>query len=112
YNKIYAQMQEVLSGLGAENNYVGTLEAEPSLEDVMAANEGKAYQRVVQRPMMVVAGDHATNDMAGDEEDSWKTILTEAGYEVVCVLEGLGQVPEIQQIYVEHAQAAVAQIAE
>ena len=112
YNKIYAQMQEVLSGLGAENYYVGTVEAEPSLEDVMAAIEGKGYQRVVLRPMMVVAGDHANNDMAGDEEDSWKTILTEAGYEVVCVLEGLGQVPEIQEIYVEHAQAAVAQAAE
>ena len=110
YNKVYAQMQGVLTQMGAENHYIGTVEAEPSLEDVMAAIEGKGYKRVVLRPMMVVAGDHANNDMAGDEEDSWKTILTEAGYEVVCVLEGLGQVPEIQQIYVEHAQAAVAQL--
>ena len=109
-NKVYAQMQGVLTQMGAENHYIGTVEAEPSLEDVMAAIEGKGYKRVVLRPMMVVAGDHANNDMAGDEEDSWKTILTEAGYEVVCVLEGLGQVPEIQQIYVEHAQAAVAQL--
>ncbi len=110
YNKVYAQMQGVLTQMGAENHYIGTVEAEPSLEDVMAAIEGKGYKRVVLRPMMVVAGDHANNDMAGDEEDSWKTVLTEAGYEVVCVLEGLGQVPEIQQIYVEHAQAAVAQL--
>ncbi len=110
YNKVYAQMQDVLAGMGAENYYIGTVEAEPSLEDVMAALEGKGYKRVVLRPMMGVAGDHANNDMAGDEEDSWKTILTEAGYEVECVLEGLGQVPEIQQIYVEHAQAAVAEI--
>ena len=110
YNKVYAQMQDVLESMNAENYYIGTVEAEPSLEDVMAALEGKGYKRVVLRPMMVVAGDHANNDMAGDEEDSWKTILTEAGYEVVCVLEGLGQVPEIQQLYVEHAQAAVAQL--
>ncbi|MBR3504292.1 MAG: sirohydrochlorin cobaltochelatase [Clostridia bacterium] len=112
YNKVYAQMQDVLTGKGAENYYVGTVEAEPSLEDVMETIADKGYTRVVLRPMMVVAGDHANNDMAGDEEDSWKTILTEAGYEVECVLEGLGQVPEIQQIYVEHAQAAVAQLAE
>ena len=112
YNKVYAQMQDVLTAKGAGNCYVGTVEAEPSLEDVMAAIEGKGYTRVVLRPMMVVAGDHANNDMAGDEEDSWKAILTEAGYEVECVLEGLGQVPEIQQIYVEHAQAALAQVEE
>lgn len=107
YNTIYARMQEIFDEMGAENWYVGTVEAEPTLEDVMAAIDGKGYKRVVLRPMMVVAGDHANNDMAGDEEDSWKTILTEAGYEVECVLEGLGQVPAIQEIYVEHAQAAV-----
>lgn len=112
YNKIYGEMQQVLSGLGAENTYVGTVEAAPSLEDVMAAIDGKGYKRVVLRPMMVVAGDHANNDMAGDEEDSWKAVLTEAGYEVECVLEGLGQVEGIQQIYVEHAQAAAAQTAQ
>ena len=109
YNRIYAQMQGVLAAKGAEHYYVGTVEAEPSLEDVMAAIQDKGYTRVVLRDMMVVAGDHANNDMAGDEEDSWKSVLTAAGYEVECVLEGLGQVPEIQAIYVEHAQAAVAQ---
>ena len=109
YNKIYAQMQEVLSGKGAENYYVGTVEAEPSVDDVLEAIQDKGYTRVVLRDMMVVCGDHANNDMAGDEEDSWKSIFTAAGYDVECVLEGLGQVPEIQQIYVEHAQAAVAE---
>ena len=112
YNKVYAQMQDVLAGMGAANYYIGTVEAEPSLEDVMAAMEGKGYKRVVLRPMMVVSGDHANNDMAGDEEDSWKSVLTGAGYEVKCVLEGLGQVPGIQEIYVEHAQAAAAQVGE
>ncbi|MDO4865053.1 MAG: sirohydrochlorin cobaltochelatase [Clostridia bacterium] len=110
YNKIYAQMQEVLTSKGAENYYVGTVEAAPSVDDVLEAIKDKGYTRVVLRDMMVVCGDHANNDMAGDEEDSWKSIFTAAGYEVECVLEGLGQVPEIQQIYVEHAQAAVAQV--
>ncbi|MCR5292653.1 MAG: sirohydrochlorin cobaltochelatase, partial [Eubacterium sp.] len=65
------------------------------------------YKKVVLRPMMVVAGDHANNDMAGDEDDSWKSVFEKEGYEVICVLEGLGQVPAIQQIYVDHAKQAV-----
>ena len=109
-NAVYARMQQLLADKGAENYYVGTVEAEPSVEDVLEAIEGKGYTKVVLRDMMVVCGDHANNDMAGDEEDSWKSIFTAAGYEVTCVLEGLGQVPEIQQIYVEHAQAAIAGI--
>ena len=108
-NAVYARMQGILADKGAANYYIGTVEAEPSVEDVLAAIDGKGYKRVVLRDMMVVCGDHANNDMAGDEEDSWKSIFTAAGYEVECVLEGLGQVPEIQQLYVEHAQAAVAQ---
>ena len=109
YNKVYAQMQEILTAKGAENYYIGTVEAAPSLDDVIAAIKDKGYTKVALRDMMVVCGDHANNDMAGDEEDSWKSILTAEGYEVTPVLEGLGQVPEIQQIYVEHAQAAVAE---
>ena len=108
-NRIYAEMQEKLAAKGAENYFIGTVEAEPSLEDVLAAIEGKGYGRVALRDMMVVCGDHANNDMAGDEEDSWKSVFASAGYDVVCVLEGLGQVAEIQKIYVEHALAAVQQ---
>ena len=106
-NEVYPQMQAALAEKGADNYYIGTVEAEPSLETVMAALAEKGYKKVVLRDMMVVCGDHANNDMAGDEADSWKSILTAAGYDVACVLEGLGQVPEIQQIYVEHAQEAV-----
>ena len=107
YNKVYAQMQDVLTSLGAENYYVGTVEAEPALEDVMEAIADKGYTRVVLRPMMVVAGDHANNDMAGDEEDSWKSIFEAAGYEVTCVIEGLGQLEEVQQLFVQHTQAVL-----
>ena len=107
-NGVYARMQALLTDKGAANYYIGTVEAEPSLDDVLAAIADKGYKRVVLRDMMVVCGDHANNDMAGDEEDSWKSCFTAAGYEVTCVMEGLGEVPEIRQIYVEHAQAAVA----
>ena len=107
-NKDYAQMQEVLAADGFENYYVGTVEATPSVEDILAAVQEKGtYKKVVLRPMMVVAGDHATNDMAGDEEDSWKTIFRNAGFEVTCVLEGLGQEYEVQKIYADHTQKAI-----
>lgn len=70
------------------------------------------YKRVVLRPLMIVAGDHANNDMAGDEEDSWKSVFQAAGYEVETVVEGLGQLPAIQEIFVEHAQAAMDSLAD
>ena len=72
-NQVYAKMQQVLSDEGFENYYVGTVEAEPSLEDVLKAVGEKEYKKVVLEPLMVVAGDHANNDMAGDEDGSWKT---------------------------------------
>lgn len=106
-NQVYAKMQETITNLGYTNYFIGTVEAAPSLDDVMSAISGGNYKKVVLEPMMVVAGDHANNDMAGDEEDSWKTILTNEGYEVTCILRGLGEIPAIRDIYVEHAQAAI-----
>ena len=100
-------MQQVLTDGGHANYFIGTVEAEPSVEDVLALVQAGNYKRVVLRPLMIVAGDHANNDMAGDEEDSWKSIFETAGYEVECVLEGLGQLPKIQQLFVQHAQAAI-----
>ncbi len=109
-NAVYAKMQEKITAGGFANYYIGTVEATPSLDDVIAALEGKGYTRVVLEPLMVVAGDHANNDMAGDEEDSWKSILTAKGYNVECILEGLGQNAAVQAIYVQHVAAAVAQL--
>jgi len=111
-NATYANLQSKITAAGKTNYYIGTVEATPSIDDVVAACKAGGYTRVVLEPLMVVAGDHANNDMAGDEEDSWKSIFTAAGYDVECVLEGLGQVPEIQAIYVEHALAAIAQVEE
>lgn len=107
-NAVYAKLQDVLSQSGYENYYIGTVEATPSLEDMMALLSQKGfYQKVVLEPLMVVAGDHANNDMAGDEADSWKSILESDGYEVECILEGLGQIPAIQDLYVKHLQTAI-----
>ena len=106
-NHIYTDLQEKITAAGFDNYYIGTVEAEPSLEDITAAVKKGDYKKVVLEPLMVVAGDHANNDMAGNEEDSWKTTLTNEGYEVECLLQGLGQIPAIQDIYVAHAQAAV-----
>lgn len=107
-NAVYAKLQDKLDEGGYVNYYIGTVEAEPSLDDVveaLAANGG--YTKVVLEPLMVVAGDHANNDMAGEEEDSWKTVLENEGYEVECLIEGLGQIEAIQDIYVEHLKTAV-----
>ena len=106
-NGVYDKMQSVLAGKGCDNYFIGTVEATPSLDDVLAKVQEGDYKRVILEPLMVVAGDHANNDMAGDEEDSWKTVFSKAGYEVVPVLRGLGELEEIRAIYVAHAQAAL-----
>lgn len=111
-NGVYAKMQDMLTEAGFTNYYVGTVEAEPSLEDVLAKVQAGEYKKVVLEPLMIVAGDHANNDMAGDEEDSWKSTFENAGYEVECILKGLGELEAIQDIFVEHAQAAMDSIAE
>lgn len=106
-NGVYARMQQLLTEAGYANYYIGTVEAEPSVEDVLALVQAGDYERVILRPLMIVAGDHANNDMAGDEEDSWKTIFEDAGYEVQCLVNGLGELEAIQNLLVAHAQAAM-----
>ena len=107
-NSVYSKMQTLLTDKGFNDYYVGTVEATPSLDDVLAAVQKGSYEKVVLRPLMIVAGDHANNDMAGDEDDSWKSTFEKAGYTVDCQVEGLGQLEAIQQLFVEHAKAAVA----
>ncbi len=107
-NQVYATMQEKLTASGHSNYYIGTVEAAPTLEDVVKAlKETGTYKKVVLQPLMVVAGDHANNDMAGDEEDSWKTALEAEGFEVESRLVGLGELAGIREIYVQHTQAAI-----
>lgn len=109
-NKIYATMQTKLTDAGYKNYYVGTVEATPSLEDVVKAAKDGGYKKVVLQPLMIVAGDHANNDMAGDDEDSWKSTFEKAGFEVTCVVKGLGELPAIQDIFADHAKAAIEEV--
>ncbi|EWM53472.1 sirohydrochlorin cobaltochelatase [Ruminococcus flavefaciens] len=106
-NAVYQKMQDLLTKDGFANYYVGTVEASPSVEDVLAKVKEGNYKRVILEPLMVVAGDHANNDMAGDEEDSWKSVFEAEGYEVKCLLRGLGENEEIRKLYIEHAQNAI-----
>jgi len=105
-NDVYAKMQETFKAAGHDNYFVGTVEAHPDVQDVLKLVKDGEYTRVVLRPMMIVAGDHANNDMASDEEDSWKTTFENAGYEVVTEIKGLGEIEGIQQLLVEHAKNA------
>lgn len=111
-NGIYPKLQDMLTSDGYSNYFIGTVEAAPTLDDVLAAVKNGGYKRVILEPLMVVAGDHANNDMAGSDEDSWKTAFENEGYEVVCLLRGLGENEEIRQIYIDHAQAAIDSITE
>ena len=110
-NGIYDMMQETFARMGKKNFFVGTVEASPSLDDVIAATGKGDYRRVVLRPLMLVAGNHAVNDMADpDDPDSWYSRFTAAGYETVCVIEGLGQIPAVRDIYADHAHRAAASL--
>lgn len=106
-NQVYGKMQDMLTEAGFKNYFIGTVEAAPTLQDVLAAVRKGRYKKVVLRPLMIVAGDHASNDMAGEEEDSWKSAFASAGYEVTCLVQGLGELKGIQQLFVEHAQGVI-----
>ena len=108
----YSQMATQMNELGYENVFIGTVEGEPeetACEAVIEAVKEAGYTKVVLRPLMVVAGDHANNDMAGDDEDSWKSMFNASGaFESVdCQIAGLGEIKAIQQIYVDHTKAAM-----
>lgn len=106
-NKVYPHMQQVLREAGKQNYFIGTVEASPSVEDLLALVQAGSYQRVLLQPMMIVAGDHANNDMAGSDDDSWKSVFERAGYQVECNLLGLGALPGIQALLTQHARAAM-----
>ena len=113
----YSQMQAQMKELGYENVFIGTVEGEPeetACEEVIKAVSAAGYKKVILRPLMVVAGDHANNDMAGDDEDSWKSQFEASGAfdSVDTQIFGLGEIPEIQQIYVEHTKNAMESLGE
>ena len=108
----YSQMQTQMENLGYKNVFIGTVEGEPedtSCEAVIAKVKEAGYKNVILRPLMVVAGDHANNDMAGDDDDSWKSQFEASGEfdSVDTQIAGLGEIADIQQIYVAHTKAAM-----
>ena len=106
----YSQMQTQMQNLGYEHVFIGTVEGEPeetSAEAVIEAVKAAGYTNVVLRPLMVVAGDHANNDMAGSDDDSWKTMFEAAGFTVDCQIHGLGEIADVQALYVAHTKAAI-----
>lgn len=108
-NADYATMQAKFDELGAKQYFVGTVEASPTCADVIAAAQAAGYIKAVLRPLMVVAGDHANNDMADTEDpESWASQFIAAGFQVESCLEGLGQISAIDDIYVSHVADAIA----
>ena len=106
----YSQMQTQMNELGYENVFIGTVEGEPeetSCENIIAAVQEAGFTKVILRPLMVVAGDHANNDMAGDDEDSWKSMFEAAGLEVECQIAGLGGIENVEKLYVQHTADAI-----
>ena len=108
----YSQMQTTMQTLGYDNVFIGTVEGEPeetACENVIEAVKAAGYAKVVLRPLMVVAGDHANNDMAGSDDDSWLSMFNASGaFESVdCQIAGLGEIADIQQLYIAHTKAAI-----
>ena len=108
----YSQMQAQMDDLGYKNVFIGTVEGEPestAVDAVCKAVKKAGYKNVIMRPLMVVAGDHANNDMAGDDDDSWVSIFKASGAfdSVTAQIQGLGSLPEVQQIYIDHIKAVM-----
>ena len=101
-NVVYPAIQSVFHMMGRKDVYVGTVEGWPEIGEICGELQRGGYTHVRTAPLMLVAGDHALNDMAGDEADSWKSILTREGYAVECIMQGLGVLPGVQDLYRQH----------
>ena len=114
-NITYDQMQTQMENLGLKNAFIGTVEGKPedtACDKVIEKVKEAGYKNVVLRPLMVVAGDHANNDMAGDDEDSWKSQFVASGNfeNVDTQIAGLGRIEAVEQLYVDHTKAAIDSI--
>ena len=106
-NEVYARLQKAIESRGIGNMFIGTVEAEPTLEDMVRLVKERGFKKVLLSPLMIVAGDHATNDMAGDDEDSWKNTFEKAGLKVSCRVAGLGSDWRIQRMIAYHCKKAI-----
>lgn len=106
-NTVYAALDYMFKDMGYPNVFLGTVEAYPSLETLMKLVRAHGAKRVTLAPFMVVAGDHAMNDMSSEDEDSWRSRFEAAGFEVNCVLKGLGEYEGVRRLYVQHVKDAI-----
>ena len=106
-NSVYAALDYRFKDMGHKNIFLGTVEAYPALDSLLRAADSFQPKKIVLAPFMIVAGDHAHNDMAGDSPDSWVCQFENAGFEVCPIIKGLGEYPRIRRMYVEHAQKAI-----
>ncbi|MDO5852655.1 MAG: sirohydrochlorin cobaltochelatase [Thermoplasmata archaeon] len=106
-NAAYCQLQMKLVGAGLRNVFVTTVEGYPGFGDTVGMMREHGCRGAVTVPFMVVAGDHAQNDMAGDEEDSLKSILASEGFEVECVVRGLGEFAGFRKLFIDHVRHAI-----
>ena len=107
-NSVYAALDYRFKDMGYSNIFMGTVEAYPPLESILRATGNVCPQQIILAPFMIVAGDHARNDLAGDAPESWLSQFKKKGYQVNAVLKGLGEYPEVRQILIDHVQAAMA----
>lgn len=110
-NVCYEKLGNVFRSKGYSQVYIGTVEAAPTLTDVIRQIKDKKYQMITLVPFMVVAGDHAKNDMASLEEDSWKSILEHEGFFVSCIVRGIGEYEVIRKQYIKHLEEAIRCVA-
>ena len=110
-NAVYARLQDLFRAAGKSGYFISTVEPEPNFDEVVAAVKEAGYSKVMLRTLMVVAGDHATNDMSDlDDPDSFASKFKAAGIEPICVLEGLGQIEAVRDIYVSHVADSIAKL--
>lgn len=106
-NSVYAALDYLFKDMGYKNIFMGTVEAYPALDSLMRRIKETNPRRVLLAPFMIVAGDHAENDLAGEDEDSWKNQFAKAGFEVTCILKGLGEYAGVHEMFLDHVQAAM-----
>lgn len=106
-NSAYAALDYMFKEQGMPNVFVGAVESYPDLDTVIPFLKTGNYRKIILQPLMIVAGDHASNDMAGDEEDSWKTVLKAEGFEVECIMRGLGEFSSIHSLYIDQIARAI-----
>lgn len=102
-NAVFAILQQTMRKKGADRCFIATVEGQPELGDVLPLIRERGFRKVILAPFMVVAGDHARNDLAGDDRDSWKNIFARNGFEVETVLRGIGEWEEVQDLFAAHA---------